>query len=92
MKSADIASAPASERISHQGRQRQDVSQRNEPSTPRTGESGKQGQPFNQASESGFDRPPQGQEYRVVNDHLVLVDTSKFRIVKVLGLLNNLTD
>lgn len=57
---------------------------------PRIGENGRGGRQFERASSSRFKAPPRGQEYRVVNDHLVLVDSNTLKIVTVLGLLNTL--
>lgn len=57
---------------------------------PRAGEHARSGQPFHRAANSRFRAPPRGQEYRVVNEHLVLVDSSTLKIVSVLGLLSNL--
>lgn len=62
------------------------------PNTPRVGEPARNGQPFMRAGNSRFKAPPRGQEYRVVNEHLVLVDSQTLRIVTVLGLLRNLTN
>lgn len=59
-------------------------------SGPKVGESGRKGQPFQRNSSSRFSSPPKGQDYRVVNDHLVLVDKSDQKIVRVIGLLNEL--
>ena len=57
---------------------------------PKKGESGRGGQPFQRASNSRFQPPPHGQEYRVVNEHLVLVDSQSLKIVAVLGVLSSL--
>lgn len=57
---------------------------------PRAGESGKHGQRFERAGSSRFKAPPRGQEYRVINEHLVLVDSNTLKVVTVLGLLNTL--
>ncbi|MFN3525211.1 MAG: hypothetical protein ACK4YU_03905, partial [Paracoccus sp. (in: a-proteobacteria)] len=59
--------------------------------TPKAGASARGGQPFQRAAGSRFSAPPRGQEYRVVNEHLVLVDSRSQNIVTVLGLLSNLT-
>ena len=59
---------------------------------PKIGDSGRKGQPFRQAGNSRFKAPPHGQEYRVVNDRLVLVDKDTLKIVAVLGLLSALTN
>lgn len=58
---------------------------------PRVGQSARGGQPFHRAHNSRFRAPPRGQEYRVVNDHLVLVDSRTLKVVTVLGLLGALT-
>lgn len=58
---------------------------------PRVGQSGRNGRAFQQAQNSRFSPPPRGQEYRVVNDHLVLVDRDTLKIAAVLGLLAVLT-
>lgn len=57
---------------------------------PRIGDSGRGGQGFQRASNSRFKAPPRGQEYRVVNEHLVLVDSRTLKIVTVVGLLSTL--
>ncbi|MFE3837250.1 hypothetical protein [Pseudogemmobacter sonorensis] len=59
-------------------------------SNPRAGDNGRNGQPFQRATNSRFKAPPRGQEYRVVNEHLVLIDSDTLKIVTVLGLLNTL--
>lgn len=58
--------------------------------TPRPGENGRGGQRFERAGSSRFKAPPRGQEYRVINEHLVLVDSNTLKVVTVLGLLNTL--
>lgn len=58
---------------------------------PRIGHSARGGQPFQRAPDSRFNAPPRGQEYRVVNDHLVLVDSRTLKIVSIIGLLSALT-
>lgn len=58
---------------------------------PKPGASGRDGRPFQQASNSRFPTPPKGQQYRVVQDNLVLVDSKTMTIIKVLGLLDTLT-
>ena len=60
--------------------------------TPRPGDNGNKGRPFVRASNSRFPSPPAGQEYRIVNEHLVLVDHETMQIAKVLGVLSALTD
>lgn len=57
---------------------------------PKIGASGRQGQPFQRQADSRFAAPPRGQDYRVVNDHLVLVDKNTLKIVTVIGLLSTL--
>ncbi len=54
---------------------------------PRVGTSAKGAQPFLRATDSRFKPPPRGQDYRVVDGHLVLVDSQTLRIVSVVGLL-----
>ena len=54
---------------------------------PRVGTSAKGTQPFLRATDSRFKPPPRGQDYRVVDGHLVLVDSQTLRIVSVVGLL-----
>jgi len=58
--------------------------------SPRAGDNGKNGRPYQRAKNSRFKEPPRGQEYRVVNDHLVLVDSRTSKVVSVLGLLDTL--
>ncbi|MDP3339230.1 hypothetical protein [Frigidibacter sp.] len=58
--------------------------------SPRAGDNGKNGRPYQRAKGSRFKEPPRGQEYRVVNDHLVLVDNRTSKVVSVLGLLDTL--
>lgn len=57
---------------------------------PKVGSSGRDGKPFQRSSGSRFSAPPKGQEYRVVNDHLVLVNKDTLKIVTVVGLLGTL--
>lgn len=57
---------------------------------PKIGASGRQGKPFQRTSDSRFAAPPKGQDYRVVNDHLVLVNKDTLKIVTVVGLLSTL--
>ncbi len=64
----------------------------NDHRAPRVGDSGRQGRPFQQASNSRFAPPPRGQEYRVLNDRLVLVDKTTLAIVSVLGLVSALSN
>lgn len=52
---------------------------------PKAGDSGRDGKPFLRGSDSRFKAPPHGQEYRVVDDRLVLVDSKTLKIVTVLG-------
>ncbi|MAM41109.1 hypothetical protein [uncultured Paracoccus sp.] len=58
---------------------------------PRAGDNGKAGKPFQRSANSRFKAPPKGEEYRVVDDHLVLVDSNTMKIVTVLGLLSALS-
>ena len=48
------------------------------------------GKPFQQAKGSRFKAPPRGQEYRVVDDHLVRIDSKTLKVVAVVGLLSAL--
>lgn len=57
---------------------------------PKVGSNGRDGKPFQRSSGSRFSAPPKGQEYRVVNDHLVLVNKDTLKIVTVVGLLGTL--
>lgn len=65
-------------------------STRRDTPAPRIGESGRSGQHFQRAQNSRFNTAPRGQEYRVVNDHLVLVHSRTLAIVSVVGLLSTL--
>lgn len=58
--------------------------------TPRAGAIARNGQRFERAANSRFKAPGRGQEYRIVDQHLVLVDSNTLKIVSVLGLLNTL--
>lgn len=68
--------APAHKAVPHKG--------------PQVGDSGHRGKPFHRASNSRFKAPPRGQEYRVLDDRLVLVDKDTLKVVAVLGLLSAL--
>ncbi len=59
---------------------------------PKVGASAGKATSFRQGKSSRFPNPSQGQEYRVMNDHLVLVDKQSSKIVKVLGLLSTLVN
>lgn len=61
------------------------------PQAPKVGTSARNGRPFHQARNSRLKHPPQGQEYRVINDHIVRVDSKTMQIIAVVGLLNALT-
>lgn len=52
---------------------------------PKVGQSAKAGQSYQRSTNSRLSAPPKGQEYRVVNDEIVLADTKTKKIVKVLG-------
>lgn len=54
------------------------------------GHSAAKGRPFQRGKHSRFNAPPRGQEYRVINDHLVLADSRTLKVVAVLGLMNEL--
>lgn len=56
--------------------------------TPHIGDSGRGGQAVHRAPDSRFRPAPQGQEYRVVKDYLVLIDSRTQKIVTVLGRLD----
>ncbi|WP_313352311.1 hypothetical protein [Paracoccus sp. (in: a-proteobacteria)] len=56
--------------------------------TPAIGQSAANAKPFQRAQNSRFASPPRGQEYRVLNDHLVLVDQKTLEVVAVVGLLS----
>jgi Ni/Co efflux regulator RcnB len=58
---------------------------------PKVGGNGQRGRPFQQAHNSRFPKPPQGQEYRVIDNNIVRVDKNTLKIVAVLGLLDALT-
>lgn len=57
---------------------------------PHVGERARGGQPFHQAENSRLPRPPRGQEYRVINDHVVRIDSKTLEIIAVVGLLGAL--
>ena len=57
---------------------------------PRPGQVLRNTRGFEQAQRSRFAKPPQGQEYRVYNDHLVLLDQRTKAVTAVLGLVPEL--
>jgi hypothetical protein len=59
---------------------------------PQIGESARGGQEFKRGANSRFGSAPEGQSYRVVDKHLVLVDKKNLKVVKVLGLLDELVN
>ncbi|MBK1637088.1 hypothetical protein CKO19_15270 [Rhodovulum adriaticum] len=63
-----------------------------QPDSPRVGDSAKHAKHFQRAERSRLPEPPQGREYRVVNDNLVLVDKETMRIVAIVGVLSALFD
>ncbi len=85
---------PQAERTPERAPERPAAQKRLEPqqriASPRAGDNGKNGRPYQRAKNSRFKEPPRGQEYRVVNDHLVLVDSRTSKVVSVLGLLDTL--
>lgn len=58
---------------------------------PKVGGSAKGGKAFQQGKNSRFSNPPKGQEYRVVDDYLVLADKNTLKVISVVGLLASLT-
>ncbi|WP_045390128.1 hypothetical protein [Falsirhodobacter sp. alg1] len=64
----------------------------NQQHAPKVGDSGRNGRVYQRAENSRFAAPPKGQQYRVVNDNLVLVDEKTLTVVTVLGLLSTLTN
>lgn len=86
---ADESRAGPGQRETVPQRKVEDRADANRPS-PRPGENARSGRPFQRADNSRFNAPPRGQEYRVVNEHLVLVDSDTLKVVTVLGLLNTL--
>ena len=59
---------------------------------PRVGDSAKGAQEFQRSAQSRLGAAPEGQSYRVVDKHLVLVDKKNLKVVKVLGLLDELVN
>lgn len=56
---------------------------------PARGGDGAHGARVTRNANSKFGPAPRGQEYRLVDDHLVLVDSNSKRIQSVLGLMND---
>lgn len=54
---------------------------------PQVGHSARGGQRFQQARTSRLPRPPYGQEYRVIDNTVVRVDSRTLQIVAIVGLL-----
>lgn len=52
---------------------------------PHVGENARAGRPWTPPRDSRMARAPRGQEYRVIGDHLVLVDQKSHRILSVLA-------
>lgn len=59
---------------------------------PIVGQRAANSRPYQRAHNSRFAPPPRGQEFRLVNDHLVLVDQKTLNILTVVGLLSALTN
>ena len=59
---------------------------------PRVGDSASGAKEFQRSAQSRFGAAPEGQSYRVVDKHLVLVDRQNLKVVKVLGLLDELVN
>lgn len=57
---------------------------------PHVGDSARGAQRFERAAHSRLKAPPKGEEYRVVNGHLVLVNSNTLRIISDVGLLSSL--
>ena len=60
------------------------------PAPPRIGQRAHNAREFTRQQRSRFKAPPRGQEYRVMNDHLVLVDQRSLQVMSVVGLLSTL--
>jgi|GEM_PF-5479295 len=74
----------------HAARPQPPKPQAHAPRPPRVGEHLRNARPFQRAPGSRFRAPPRGQEYRVANDHLVLVNSKTLQVVAVVGLLSSL--
>ncbi len=61
-----------------------------QPRPPAVGDRPREARPFHHADSTRFRAPPRGQEYRVVDGYVVLVDSRTLQIVNVLGLLSAL--
>jgi hypothetical protein len=59
---------------------------------PRLGQTARNARPFQEARKSRLKTLPRGQEYRVVNDHIVRVDSKTLQILAVVGLLSALSN
>ncbi len=57
---------------------------------PHIGDRARNAKPFRQAQNSRLPRLPRWQEYRVVDNHLVRIDSDTLKIVAVIGLLDAL--
>lgn len=55
---------------------------------PRVGDSGRYGRPYHPAPHGRLRPPPRGYEYRVLDNRIVLVDSTTLRIVAIAGLLS----
>lgn len=58
---------------------------RDGPPAPHVGEDARAGRPWTPPRDSRMAKAPRGQEYRVIADHLVLVDKKSHRIVSVVA-------
>ena len=66
------------------------VQQPQQPRPPAVGDRPREARPVHHADSARFRAPPRGQEYRVVDGYVVLVDSRSLQIVNVLGLLSTL--
>jgi len=60
------------------------------PAGPRVGDRAHEARRFVRGADSRLPPPPRGQEYRVMDSHVVLVDRNTLAVVTVIGLLGNL--
>lgn len=80
---------PARQTRHEQPQRQQPKVAENEGHAPRAGDSSRSGRPFERAANSRVSAPPRGQEYRVVDDYLVLSDSDSQKIVNVVGPVSN---
>lgn len=59
---------------------------------PKVGDSARNGARFNPPNAAKLERAPNGREYRVINDRVVLVDSSTMKILRVVGALADLSN